>query len=300
MDLTTANLTELNTSYETRFNGGRDGYTPTHPRIAATVPSNGSKNLYPWLTAITGMKEFKGEVERDPFQLSSWEIENKEFYDVKSVPRTAILDDEYGVYAPLMAEMGEAGQAHPDVLLSQLFLNAFTEKDYTGKAFFAADKNFVPGVGKAGKFTNFFTKQLTADYFNDARAALVGLKGPNGVTINRTLNLVLVTGPELTKDALEIVKATTVEAGGQNVQAGMATHVEFPMLGDSPYWALLNVGHMTPFMVQDREGLSFTSMTRPDDPNVFNYHQFDYKSYRRFNVGFGLPQRAYGSTGADA
>jgi len=300
MDLTPDNLSELNTSYNMRFNEGRDTYRPLYPQIATTIPSAGAHNLYPWLTAITGMKEFTGEVEKDSFQLTAWQISNREFYDVKAVPRTAVLDDQYGAYAPLMAEMGNSGAAHPDILLAELLLASMSETDYTGTAFFATGKKHVPNNAKAGTFANKITKVLNATYFQQARAALLKIVGPTGIPCNRTIDLKLVTGPDLTKTALEILEASTVSTGGTNVQKGMAQHVELPMLGSSPYWFLFNMGPIAPIVFQDREPLTFTSMTSPTDPNVFNQHEFLYKSYRRCNVGFGMPQRAYGSTGADA
>jgi phage major head subunit gpT-like protein len=246
------------------------------------------------------MKEFKGEVTKDAFQLTAWEIENREFYDVKTVKATAIKDDQYGMYAPLMEIMGESGAAHPDVLLAELLLASFAQTDYTGSAFFASNKKHIPNNAKAGTFTNTFTKQLTATHFNTARAALVSLLGPTGIPCNRTLNLKLVTGPVWTKTALEILEATTISTGGTNVLQGMAQHVEVPMLGSSTAWFLINAGPMAPFLFQEREALSFVSMTSPTDPNVFAKHEFDYKAYSCFAVGFGMPQRAYGSTVADA
>jgi phage major head subunit gpT-like protein len=66
-------------------------------------------------------------------------IKNRPFELTVGVPRTAIEDDQYGIYAPLMTEMGRAVDAHPDQLVFGLLKAGFEALCYDGKPFFSAE-----------------------------------------------------------------------------------------------------------------------------------------------------------------
>jgi phage major head subunit gpT-like protein len=53
----------------------------------------------------------------------------------------------YGVYAPMMEQMGRAAKVHPDQMLFYLLANGFTIDCYDGQPFFDADH---PGFGPDG------------------------------------------------------------------------------------------------------------------------------------------------------
>jgi len=62
------------------------------------------------------------------------------------VPREDIERDNYGVFAPLMQEMGYAAATHPDQLIFKLLADGFTTKCYDGQNFFDPDH---PVAGKS-------------------------------------------------------------------------------------------------------------------------------------------------------
>ena len=65
-----------------------------------------------------------------------------------AVPRTAIEDDVYGVYAPMMTELGRSAAAQPDELVFGLLKDGDNVKCYDDKAFFAADHMVKDARGK--------------------------------------------------------------------------------------------------------------------------------------------------------
>jgi phage major head subunit gpT-like protein len=66
-------------------------------------------------------------------------IQNKEYEGTVGVPRVKIEDDQYGVYTPLMEEMGNAAARHPDELLFALVLLGASTVCYDGQYFFDTD-----------------------------------------------------------------------------------------------------------------------------------------------------------------
>lgn len=66
--------------------------------------------------------------------------------------------------------------------------------------------------------------------------------------------------------------------------------------GSGTPWFLLDVSRpIRPFIWQEREPFTLTSLVRDEDPEVFNNNRFVYGVRGRGNAGYGLPQLAYAS-----
>lgn len=64
--------------------------------------------------------------------------------------------------------------------------------------------------------------------------------------------------------------------------------------GANPAWYLVDDTQvLKPLVYQKRKEFKFVSMTRPEDPNVFNQKKFVYGVDGRMNVGFGMWQTAF-------
>lgn len=68
-----------------------------------------------------------------------YSVTNKLYEATVDIPRTAIEDDQIGVYAPLFREMGYAAATHPDEIVFGLLRDGKTAACYDGKMFFAKD-----------------------------------------------------------------------------------------------------------------------------------------------------------------
>ena len=299
MQINQSNLEALYKGYRTIFLEGFQGTTQTlAARAAMMTTSRSAQELYKWLGAVPGMKEFLGEASIENLSSHGFAIANKTFHDTVGVPREDIERDTYGIYNPMFAAMGDAAKQHPDALLAAAMLAGFTSQCYTGKNFF--DTNHEPEKGGV-KFSNKGTKKLSSDNFRAARAALKSVRNAKGRPIGNGRQLQLVVSPDYEATARQILVADVV-ANNTNVDKGTATLEVWPELAASPHaWFLLEVGKsVKPFINQQEKATEFNAATDPKTLNVMLTQQFVYQAYGRYNLSYGLPELAWGSTGADA
>ena len=142
------NLQLLHRGYKAAFQGGLTTAQSIYQNLATVVPSTTGTEEYGWLGQLPGMREWIGDRHIHGLEAHGYAIKNKPFELTVGVPRTSIEDDNYGVYAPLMAEMGRSAAAHPDELVFGLLKTGDEIKCYDGKAFFAADHMVKDAKGK--------------------------------------------------------------------------------------------------------------------------------------------------------
>lgn len=139
MLITPTNLKTLFIGFKANFQGGLGQAESQYQKLCTLVPSTTGTEEYPWLSQIPGMREWIGERAIHALETHGYSIKNKPFELTVAVPRTAVEDDTYGTFAPLMTEMGRAASAQPDQLLFTLLKDGDNTACYDGKAFFAAD-----------------------------------------------------------------------------------------------------------------------------------------------------------------
>ncbi|MCY1359736.1 Mu-like prophage major head subunit gpT [compost metagenome] len=71
------------------------------------------------------------------------------------VPRESIEDDSYGLFNPLMGQLGQDAAEHPATLLYDLLKNGFSRTCYDGQYFFDTDHPVVTASGGEGSVSNF-------------------------------------------------------------------------------------------------------------------------------------------------
>lgn len=139
MQVTPANLSLLKQGFNAAFKGGFDLAKPMWSQIATEVPSTSSEEVYGWLGANTKMREWVGERVYQTLKQHGYTIKNKTFESTVAVPREAIEDDQYGVYTPLVKQMGQDANLHPDELLFGLIALGVSTLCYDGQYFFDTD-----------------------------------------------------------------------------------------------------------------------------------------------------------------
>lgn len=159
--LNRGNLAILNQAFNAAFKGGFELVKPMWQQFATEVPSTTGEEKYGWLGATTKLREWVGERVYQNIKSHDYSIKNKTFESTVAVPREAIDDDQYGVYKPLMEQMGQDAALHPDELLFGLMALGFTTPCYDGQYFFDTDhpvglqgaeqsvSNFQAGAGSA-------------------------------------------------------------------------------------------------------------------------------------------------------
>lgn len=142
--LNRGNLTLLNQGFNAAFKGGIGMVKPLWNQVAMKVPSTTGEEKYAWLGATTRFREWLGERVYQNLKQHDYSIKNKTFENTVAVPREAIEDDQYGVYTPLMTQLGQDAALHPDELVFALIAAGFTSLCYDGQYFFDTDHPVGP------------------------------------------------------------------------------------------------------------------------------------------------------------
>jgi phage major head subunit gpT-like protein len=312
MDITSAAArARLREDWKVRvFKAFHEGDKSVADLLCQKEKSSNAVSVYDLLVALPVMKKFVDQIKKQNLQRAQHRIENAEFEATISVKQADIERDNIGQYNNKFDMLGIAARKRPDRYLAQLMVDGFTQLDYTGLAFFAANKPHVPGVIDAGTFTNLMTNKPSAASWEyaiqlmgnimDANGEPMGLGGKKTVvcstkwasTFRRILNAELIG---------EVVGDSAVAVS--NIYRGTADLVEFTWLNTSARqdkWFVLDTSYpLRAFIDQEETQPRFYAQ---DDPNThqdaFKEHVFNYQVYARGEIGFGLPQLAIGSTGA--
>ncbi len=299
MQINQSSLKQLFKGFKTLFVKALQGSEPLWSKIAMKTTSTNASETYSWLGAMPGMKKLVGEVVIENLTASQYAIVNEEFESTVGVKRAEIERDNEGLYTPIFQGLGIAAAQHPDELLGALMSQGFTLKDYTGKNFYDTDKKHEPLNSKSAKFSNKSTAALSATSYGAAKASIRKMKNARNRSMKLGRSLMLVVPPALEDTAREILQAERHENGKTNIQKGTADLLVFADLETDTEWHLLEVGQpVRAFIVQEEVKPQFFSQDSEDSDHVFTKKEYLYQAYARGNAGYGLPQLAYGSTGA--
>ncbi|NBW11980.1 MAG: hypothetical protein EBR82_28510 [Caulobacteraceae bacterium] len=315
MDLTRANLNRLREDWRViALDAFTTGAAPVASRICQQETSNNAINVYNLLVALPMMRRFRDRVKGQNLAMAQHRIANDEHEATIEVPQADVERDQIGQYSNMFSMLGIAARRRPDRDLAQLLIDAFTVTDYTGTAFFANSKPHLPGVVDVGTFDNLMTEKPSAGSWEAAKTLMASIMDLNGEpmglgqqktvicsqkwesTFRRILNAELI---------MQVAGTNTAAAAVTNIYQGDAELIVLPYLNTSARqdkWFVLDTSWpLRAFINQTEVDMRFYAQ---DDPNThkdaFDRHLFRYQVYARGEVGFGLPQLAVGSTGADA
>jgi len=133
------NLQVLFKGFNLTFQQAFEGAASTWEQVATPIPSTTAENIYPWLGQSTQFREWIGERVYQSLKLHDYRIRNKTFENTISVARETIEDDQYSVFTPMVAQLGQDAKEHPDLLIFDLLKNGFTTPCYDGQYFFDTD-----------------------------------------------------------------------------------------------------------------------------------------------------------------
>lgn len=313
MDINSAAArTQLREDWRVRvLRGFTEGAQSVADRICQQETSNRAINVYDLVVALPVMRRFKDRVKKQNLQSAQHRLANVEFEATIEVKQADVERDEYAKYNNLFDMLGISARRRPDRTLAEVMMDAFTKNDYTGTTFFGTDKPHLPGIQESGTFTNLMTEKPSAaswekasnllGYINDVNGEPMGLGGQKLVvcsqkwasTFRRILNAEMVG---------EVVNDVGVSVS--NIYKGDADLIVYPYLNTAARqdkWFVLDTSWpLRAFINQTEVAVRFYAQ---DDPNThkdaFDEHVLKYQAYARGEVGFGLPQLAVASTGAD-
>lgn len=282
--------------FKTLFNEAFAGTKPTYEKVATVVPSSTKSEEYGWLGAFPRLRKWVGDRVINSLAAHGYTIKNESWEATVEVNREDIEDDAYGVYTPMIKELGRSAATHPDEIVFGLLAKGFTETCYDGQYFFDTDHKDEDGPVQSNKGT----KVLSATSYSAARAQMMSLLDAKSTPLGIMPNLLLVP-PQLEEAARKILYAEQIE-GTTNTLKNTAELLVAPWLAANPTaWFLFDTSRaIKPLIFQQRKKPEFVSMDASNDQNVFMKKQYIYGVDCRDNAGFGLWQLAYGSTGTEA
>jgi phage major head subunit gpT-like protein len=306
--LTAARLNAVYLGFNTAFKEGLSGEATPLEGTYLTTNSTAEKEAYEWLNTIGGLEEFSGEGKFDDLSTSGYEITNREYQRGVQVKAIDIARDREGFYKPSFQMLGTRANQHKDELIGELLIGGFTQKDYTGKNFFDTDKKHAPNVNsvkaKSPLFSNKGTKKISAANYEAARLNILSRLDRDGRPLHLGKKLKLICGSAAYNTARDIVVTDTLPGGGKNPNAGTAELVLMPEIDASanPHaWFLIDCGAPVKALIfQNEVPVRLESQTATDSDTVFEKKKYRYQAYGSRGAGYGLPQLAWGSTGADA
>lgn len=139
MLINSGTLKTLGTGFKAAFMRGLGQAASQRSLVATTVPSSTKSEEYGWLGKMPNMREWLGDRVVQNIKTHDYTIRNRDFELTLGVDRNDILDDNVGVYTPLMEEMGRSTEAHPEQLVFELLKAGFTTPCYDGQNFFDTD-----------------------------------------------------------------------------------------------------------------------------------------------------------------
>lgn len=145
----------LTTAFKTIFNSAFGIAETAWDKVAMKVPSSTKTQTYAWLGMSTRFREWLGSRTVQNLSQHGFSIVNKRFENTVGVPRDDIEDDQYGVYNPLIQQLGYDAKTHPDELVFALMLAGFTTLCYDGQYFIDTDHPVLDVNGVAQSVSNF-------------------------------------------------------------------------------------------------------------------------------------------------
>lgn len=290
MEITTAQMRALNTTFSALFRRGYAGTKIWWMLLATLVPSSSRSNTYGWMQSLGRMREWVGERDFANLVAQSYVIENKTFERSVEVKREDIEDDNLGAYNPLFEELGMASAKNPDYLLADLLKNGHETLCHDDQYFFDTDHPVNPKKASMGTASNAFTsKALNATNFEYVRAQMMSWVdeggNPRGIVAD-----VLAVPPALEAAGERIVMADKDASGADNVNKGKAKLVVLPELaGQDTTWYLLCTNRpIKPLIYQQRRGSNLVRRDNPTDECMFKENVAQYGVDQRENAGYGL------------
>lgn len=149
-----SNLAILNQAFSGAFKGGLAMATPMWSQLATLVPSSTAEQKYGWLGKITRFREWIGERQYQNLVQHDYAIKNKTFENTVTVNKDEIEDDQFGIYTPVIQQLGQDAAQHPDELVFGLLNKGFNTACYDGQYFFDTDHP-VGSPGRQRSVSNF-------------------------------------------------------------------------------------------------------------------------------------------------
>jgi len=294
---------DLFVNLNTAFNKSLAETSTQFGRTAMTVQSNGKSTTYDFIDDFPKMREWVGDKHIKNLAAHSFSIANKEYESTIEVKRVDVETDQLGIYLPRVQTAAVASAKLPDELLTALKDSAFTTGlGYDGVAFYSASHPVTNSAGVASTFSNVSNAALSAaslsaasSSYGAARLAIMTMADYDGRKLGLIPDLLEVP-PALEATARILLESDKFSDQAPNPYRGTASIMVNPLLSSSTAWFLhCTNAPLKPFIYQERKAPKVVSLIGAETEFMTAKYLFGVEA--SCNVGFGLPQLSYGSTG---
>lgn len=258
--------------------------------IFTRVASSTLLNTYAFMAALPHMREWVGERHIEGLKERIYQIENKDYERTIGIQKNDLDDGNVANVQLIMQGLSTAAVKLQDDLGVSLLQNGTSGLAFDGQNFFDTDHPTDIDNGTGTQSNNLTGTALTAANYQTARSTMMSYLGENGKPLMVRPNL-LVVPPQLEKDALDIVKASTIATGGTNVQAGTAeVQVWEQLSNEGTTWYMFDTTSPGPkaLIYQERQAPRMLSKTDASEDKVFYNKEYVFGVDARVGAGYGM------------
>lgn len=299
-------LAAANISVSTLFNRDLElTEDPVRKALCMEVTSAGSGEDHVALGDVPGLQRRNGDRVIEKLEGAGLYLKNEKFWTGFRIPMDDVKDDKLGLHKVKVAETANKAGMHYGALAGEYLAASRTTdlgKCMDGQPLISSAHRDGDGAVQS----NSGTASLSHTAYRAARAHMQKLTDKSGKYSAGIRPNALIVGPDNEGEALEIVKATSIEnaagtASKSNVYQGSAEVIVIPSLQGAfaNHWFLGALGGaLLPLILQIRETITMTAMVNPNDPNVFHQDDAIWGVDGRHAVGYGSWRRIWGSDGS--
>jgi phage major head subunit gpT-like protein len=139
MQINRSTLAAFFTGLQTIFNNAFANVETTYDNYAMRVPSSTAQEQYAWMGMIPGLREWLGDRQLANIRTYDYTIKNKPWERTLTAHRDQLLDDQVGIYGPIVMGLAMEAKRHPQELVDSLLAGGFVNLCYDGQPFFSAN-----------------------------------------------------------------------------------------------------------------------------------------------------------------
>ena len=321
MELNSAAIVAFKTKYDTEFNKAFELADTNYEKAALVFNSGRVETVqHRWMKGFKGMREFVGARQINNVDSNGFAVSNKLWEDTLGIRRVDLERDQYGIYMPLVARMGQVAKQHRDKLVFELLSTAMASAtraatlSYDSQAFYGTH---TTGRVTAAAFTNIVTGAGGALADSTLQTGIISLRKRMDNEGNKlaaaTAKPLLIIPPDLEFTAAKLANlsyfpstqpgsgassATNQAAAGENILKGTFDYVVSPWLSTTTEWHLTLVDPIfKPIIFQLEQDLEILAW----DKFLHRWADYDELTWgvrALYNVAVGLPEMVYGAVGA--
>lgn len=326
MDITQASLDIIFRTANLQYQSAFDLTESWYDKVSTTIPMTTRQVTFGFMDRVPIMRKWLGNRVVNAVTTHARTVTNEPFELTTSLDKFDIADDQFGIFDYNVRSMGQQAKKWPDQRIANwLRSDAATVNSYDGVPQFSTAHPLLGGdvvgssAGGFGGVTGIPATQsnlalstaLTYDNYITAYQAMMAFRGADGQPLNVVPDL-LVVPPQLMGTAKQILQADFIpstagtgfstapgQAAMTNTWKGSADLLVIPELADKSanWWLLSTKNVVKPFVWHLRDAPVFTARTNPQDPAVFDTHQFVYGLEGRAVATESLWFLAYAGTG---